>query len=90
MNPEAILRVENYNLRKLSKTCNFGECAKLPSKETIILEVDGKSKRELVAIYFCAEHYNKNMHQILEKLSSACEKGKFIDKKVFDIGYITY
>ena len=47
-------------------------------------------KTELVSLYFCNEHYNHSLKETLKKLSEMCEKGKMIEKKVFDIGYVTY
>jgi len=88
MDPEAILKVENYDLRKLSKTCNYGDCKKLPSKEIIIVEEQNRMSRELVAIYFCEEHHNRNINTVLEKLKAASQ-GK-VEKRVSDIGYMTY
>jgi hypothetical protein len=90
MNPENLLRIDTFDLRKLSKTCNYRDCKKLPTKQAVILETDSKSTREIVDLYFCAEHYNRNIRTIMEKLNALSEKGKFIEKKVFDIGYITY
>jgi len=49
-----------------------------------------KRKRELASIYFCTEHYDYNIGKFLNKLNNVCEKGKIIDKKVFDIGYVTH
>jgi hypothetical protein len=92
MRPELLLNIENYDLRKLSKTCNYKDCQKLPSKEVIITETDGKSmkKKDLVSIYFCTEHYNRNIRAVIEKINNSSERGKLIEKKVFDIGYVTY
>jgi len=90
MEQEAILALKEVNLRKISKACNFPSCRKLPSKQAMILEVSNSGKKELVDLYFCEEHYDRNIQKILEKLTSACEKGALIEKRVFDIGYVTY
>jgi len=92
MDKTEIYIINSFDLRKRNKSCNVQGCNKMPTKEAIIIESDMmlKSKRELASIYFCTEHYDYNIKRILKELNRICEKRKRIDKKVFDIGYITY
>jgi len=92
MNKAGILIINSFDLKKRNRSCNVQGCNKLPTKETIIIELDMmiKRKRELASIYFCTEHYDYNIGKFLNKLNNVCEKGKIIDKKVFDIGYVTH
>lgn len=90
MKQEIILNLENIDLQKLSKLCNFHDCGKLPSKQLVVLEISKGRRKELVDIYLCDEHYAKNTRKIIKSLESSCDKGKAIDKKIFNIGYITH
>ena len=92
MDKTGIFIINSFDLRKRHKSCNVQGCDKIPTKEAIIVESDLvlKRKRELASVYFCTEHYDYNIARVLNKLNTICEKGKIIDKKVFDIGYVTH
>jgi hypothetical protein len=81
-----------FELKKLSKTCNTRNCDKAPSKKAIITELDTKTakKKDLVVLYFCNEHYNGSFKKFFNELINACKAGKIIDKRVFEIGYVTH
>jgi len=91
MDPTVVL-INKFDLRKLNRVCNFKGCNKIPTRETLIFEIDRRTarKRELMSLYFCEKHYNINIKKTLTELNRSCEKGKIIDEKSFDIGYITY
>jgi hypothetical protein len=92
MDRTGILIINSFDIRKRDKSCNVHGCNKLPTKEAIIIESDMmlKRKRELASVYFCTLHYDHSIRSLLSRLNNVCEKGKIIDKKVFDIGYVTY
>ena len=90
MDLNAVLGIENVDLQKLSRACNCHGCPRFPTKEAVVLELGSKGSKEVVALYFCSEHYGKNMNTIMQQLESACPKGKALDLKVSEIGYVTY
>lgn len=81
-----------FDLKKLNKMCNHRECKKYPSKEILLYETDliTKEKKELVSLYFCTEHYNNISRKIATKLNEIGDKRWVINKKEFDIGFITH
>ncbi len=89
MKPEAVLALEDLNLRKISKACNFRDCPRLPSKQAVLLEISGSGKKEIADLYFCEKHFASQIDRILEALEPHKEKGTALEKKVFDIGYVT-
>lgn len=82
----------NFNLRKGGKECNCSECNRMPSKEMVLFEMDlsRSKKRELGTVYMCSNHYPETSKKTLYEMNKTCKSGKIIDKKVFDIGYVTY
>jgi len=84
--------VNTLDIRKGSKECNMPNCHKIPTKEMILVETDlAKSKnRELGVVYLCSDHYPETSKKMLLDMNQMSKSGKIIDKKVFDIGYITY
>ena len=85
------LIVEQFELRKLTRACNCIDCERIPVKEMLVFEMDFKTarERELVSLYLCRRHYNEIAEEFLQKLKSMLA-GKVIDKRVFDIGYVTH
>jgi hypothetical protein len=81
----------NFDLKNFSTNCNFRGCTRLPTKEAIISEFDPKTshKRDLVSLYFCAEHYNSTIQNVIEEVKRISD-GKIVDKRVFEIGYVTH
>ena len=81
----------SFDLKNFSRSCNFHGCNRLPTKEATIFEFDPKTKRkrDLVSLYFCAEHYNITIRKLMKDIRKI-ENGKVIDKRVFEIGYITH
>ncbi|MFH1978672.1 MAG: hypothetical protein ABIJ92_05080 [Candidatus Aenigmatarchaeota archaeon] len=80
------------DLRKRGNTCNIPQCEKMPVKEMVLIEHDKlkQRKREIATVYFCSDHCDKKPDEIVRRANVVAGKGKIIDKKVFDIGYITY
>ena len=85
------LILREFDVRKLNRACNHKGCEKIPTKEMLIYETDFRNQRrkDLVSLYFCSKHYEVSK-KFLQKLAGVCEKGRVVDKKVFDIGYVTY
>ena len=83
--------MKSFDIRKLSRTCNTHGCDKPPAKEVNVFEFDAKTakKRELVTLYLCSNHYN-SLDLFLNRLKELCEKGRIIQKEVFDVGCVTY
>ena len=81
-----------FDLRKLTKMCNFLGCQKPASLEALIFEVDleTKKRRELASLYLCREHYRTELKELMEKLNTERKAGKVNSVEVFDIGYITW
>jgi len=81
----------NFDLKNFSRNCNYQGCRRLPTKEATIVEMDPctKRKRDLVSLYFCAEHYNAVMEDLMEKVQNI-RSNKIIDKRIFEIGYMTH
>ncbi len=80
----------NFDLKNFSRNCNFRGCNRLPIKEATIFEFDPKTKRkrDLVSLYFCAEHYNITINKLMKEIKRI-ESAKIIDKRIFNIGYVT-
>jgi hypothetical protein len=83
---------ENLEIGKMARACNFSGCMKAPTKKITLSgrSVLTREKRDLASIYFCTEHYNKELRPITEKLRNACGKQIKIEKTVKEIGYITH
>jgi len=81
----------SFDLKNFSSNCNFRGCTRLPTKEAIIFEFDPKKgrKRDLVSLHFCEEHYKKSINRLMDEIKRI-EKDKLIDKRIFDIGYVTH
>ncbi|MBL7206850.1 MAG: hypothetical protein ISS36_04590, partial [Candidatus Aenigmarchaeota archaeon] len=87
------LIASKFDLRKFKKVCNEKKCLKFPSKEVVFFELDLRTlkKKELASAYLCPEHYKpEELKDIVKELNNICEKGKIIDKKAFEIGFVTY
>jgi hypothetical protein len=82
----------SFDLRKLTKTCNFMGCQKPASVEALIFEVDMETKRrrELASLYLCREHYRAELKGLMDKLNRESGEGKVSRAEVFDIGYVTW
>ncbi len=82
----------NYEIRKLSKTCNFIGCDKFPSKEILVSVYDSKKvkSKELVSLYLCSKHFEIVEKTLVDELAKLCEEGKIVQKRVFDVGFITH
>ncbi|MFH1364876.1 MAG: hypothetical protein ABIH52_04470 [Candidatus Aenigmatarchaeota archaeon] len=82
----------NFDLVKGAKECNCLECSRMPTKEMVLLELDltRNKHRELGTIYICSDHFSETSKKTLFDMNKLCKTGRIIDKKVFDIGYVTY
>jgi len=90
--PPSLYLIRNFDIMKLDRACNIHGCNRLPNKEAIIIEVDInlKRQRELARLYFCNDHYDLNIRTLMKEMSRLCEMGKVIDKKVFDLLYVSH
>ena len=81
---------KNFDLKNFSRNCNFHGCNRLPTKEATIFEFDPKTqkKRDLVSLYFCTEHYNTSIQKLMKEIKKIIND-KIIEKRIFDIGYVT-
>ena len=81
-----------FELRNFKKICNWTGCGKMPSKEIVLQETDiiTKEKKNVASLYFCTGHYNDISKQITKKLNEIANKRWVINKKEFDIGFITH
>lgn len=90
---ELELIANRFDLRKFKKTCNAKNCEKFPSKEIVFFELELKTlkKKELASVYLCSEHFKpEELKELIVELNNICVKGKIIDRKVFEVGFITY
>lgn len=71
--------LEEFEITKLSNECNFKDCKRPPSKEVIIKEFDVRrtSTRDVVSLYFCKEHGEKDIDHIIDKFNKL-STGKII------------
>ena len=84
--------MNNFEIKKFNRICNFKGCKKTPTKEALLFEFDTRtqSRRAIVSLYLCEDHYNVSMRFLLEELNKICESGKTVRVEVFDTGCITY
>jgi hypothetical protein len=84
--------ISMFDLRKLSRTCNYKDCKSPPSKEILLYETDliTNQRKEAVSLYFCTKHYNIASVEIVRKLNEIGSKRWVVGKKEFDVGYVTH
>ena len=81
---------KKFELRKGGSECNHPDCKKMPGKEVVLIEVDlaKKKKREIGTVYMCSDHY-RDIRKVMDELKLA-SPGKVMEKRTFDIGFVTY
>jgi hypothetical protein len=88
----AQLIADAFDLQRRSRLCNTPGCGKLPAKRVTIFEENRISgnRKPLATVYLCSEHYSTRVPVFLTEANRLRETGRVIDKKVQDIGLITY
>ena len=91
MDPRLDLIAQSFDLKKLDRRCNEKNCGKIPSKRTLIFELNELTaeKKELVMLHLCTKHF-ESLERFLRELGELTEKDKTIGTKVFETGYVTY
>ncbi len=81
-----------FDLQRRNKICNIRDCSKLPTKKITLFEENRitNDKRVLATVFLCNEHYSTKIPIFLTEINKQRETGKVIDKKVQDIGFLTY
>jgi hypothetical protein len=79
-----------FDLKKLTKICNFRGCEKPPSVEALVFEeeVGNGKRRELVSLFLCQGHCDAALEDFLARLGR--RPGTVNKFEVFDIGYVTW
>jgi len=92
MDSKMSIIMSNFEIKNLNRRCNFRGCSKSPSKEALLFELDtrSQSRKDIVSLYLCEDHYNVSMKFLLEELNRICEQGKVVKVEVFDTGCVTY
>jgi hypothetical protein len=81
-----------FDLQRRSRLCNVSGCLSIPTKKVTLFEearLTGKRKA-LATIFLCGQHYQTTMPLFLTEANTKAGPGKFIDKRVHEIGFITY
>jgi len=91
MDPRLNLIAQSFELRRLDRRCNEKDCGKIPTKKTLISEINrlNMEKRELVILNLCTEHFEK-LKRFLRELGELTERDKIIDIETKETGYVTY
>jgi hypothetical protein len=91
MDPRLNIIIQNFDLRKLDRTCNDRNCQKPPSKKTTVFELNqtNMEKKELVVLNLCTEHFT-GLKRFLRELAELTERDKAIGVDVLETGYITH
>ena len=80
--------VQNFDIKKLRKTCNIKSCRKTPTKELLLLEFDRKRPaRRIASLYLCEKHCTKESKSLSEKLN---QEGNHIGGRIFPINQVTH
>lgn len=85
------LILERYDIKKLGRVCNSRGCKSVPTKELLISETEKNTSknRELASLYLCEKHYNETADALVKDIRKTSGKGKTIERKTFNIGYVT-
>ena len=88
----AQLIADAFDLQRRNKLCNIPGCGKPPAKRVTIFEENriSRNRKALATVYLCSEHYSTKIPTFLTEANMLRETGRVIDKKVQDIGLITY
>ena len=86
------LLLENFDLRKLDRQCNFRGCERHPSREILLHETNiiTKERKEMASLYFCTEHYNDISGSITDRLNEIADKRLVVGKREYDVGIVTH
>lgn len=89
---KAELIANAFDLQRRNKLCNIRGCPKLPSKRVTLFEENriSRDKKTLATIFLCTEHYGTKMPAFITEINKARETGKVVEKRVQDVGFITY
>jgi hypothetical protein len=89
---KAEMIAEAFDLQRRSKLCNIRECGKLPTKRVTLFEENRITgdKKTLATICLCNEYYQTRIPLFLTEINKPIERGKVIEKKVQDMGFITH
>ncbi len=74
------LILDTYEIKHLSKRCNFDGCEKKPTKLVEIVERNNIRKKIIAKIYLCEEHLH-TIEELIEKLKKM-SKGVIIEMNV--------
>jgi len=82
---------KHCDIRRMKRSCNFGECKKKPGKEMLIFQIDmdTRTKKNILSIYLCSGHF-REMERCLEGVVNRFRSGKMYRIKGIDIGFVTY
>ena len=89
---KAQIIADAFDLQRRNKLCNMRGCDKLPTKKVTILEENRitRDSRTLATLFLCSEHYATRVPLFLTEINKHRETGKVVEKKVQDIGFLTY